>query len=85
MADGPILMEETGAGQENLPPPLTAEEFEAQPEFAHFKTVMKRLLAVPKSALDRKVRRAKKRSPRAGNPNAPGRKPEGTKADRSHG
>lgn len=73
MADGPILTEETGAGQE-IRPPLTAEEFEAQPEFAHFKTVMKRLLAVPKSALDRKVRRAKKRSPRAGNPNAPGRK-----------
>jgi hypothetical protein len=74
MADGPIPTEETGARVENLPPPLTAEEFEAQPEFQHFKTVMKRLLAVPKSALDRKVRRAKKRSPRAGNPNAPGRK-----------
>jgi hypothetical protein len=74
MADGPIPMEETGAREENLPPPPTAEEFEAQPEFAHFKTVMKRLLAVPKTALDRKVRRAKKRSPRAGNPNAPGRK-----------
>jgi hypothetical protein len=74
MVDGPIITEETGAREENLPHPLTAEEFEAQPEFAHFKTVMKRLLAVPKSALDRKVRRAKKRSPRAGNPNAPGRK-----------
>jgi hypothetical protein len=73
MADGPIPLEETGAGQE-IRPPLTAEEFEAQPEFAHFRTVMKRLLAVPKAALDRKVRRAKKRSPRAGNPNAPGRK-----------
>ena len=73
MADGPILTQETGAGQE-IPPPLTAAEFEARPEFAHFKTVMKRLLAVPKSALDRKVRRAKKRSPRVGNPNAPGRK-----------
>jgi hypothetical protein len=74
MADGPILAQETGAREENLPLPLTAEEFEAQPEFTHFKTVMRRLLAVPKSALDRKVRRAKKRSPRAGNPNAPGRK-----------
>ena len=73
MVDGPILSQETGAGEE-IPPPLTAEEFEAQPEFRHFKTVMKRLLAVPKSALDRKVRRAKKRSPRAGNPNSPGRK-----------
>jgi hypothetical protein len=75
MADGPILSEETGAREESFPPPLTAEQFEAQPEFQHFKTVMRRLLAVPKSALDRKVRRAKKRSPRAGNPNAPGRKP----------
>ena len=73
MADGPIPTQETGAGQE-IRPPLTAEEFEAQPEFQHFKTVMKRLLTVPKSALDRKVRRAKKRSPRVGNPNAPGRK-----------
>jgi hypothetical protein len=74
MADEPIPTEETGAREENLRPPLTADEFEAQREFAHFKTVMKRLLAVPKAALDRKVRRAKKRSPRAGNPNAPGRK-----------
>jgi hypothetical protein len=73
MADGPILTQETGAGQD-IRPPLTAEEFEAQLEFQHFKTVMKRLIAVPKAALDRKVRRAKKRSPRAGNPNAPGRK-----------
>jgi hypothetical protein len=74
MADGPIFTEETRAREENLTPPLTAAEFEAQPEFQHFKAVMKRLLAVPKSALDRKVKRAKKRSPRAGNPNAPGRK-----------
>jgi hypothetical protein len=74
MADGPIPTEETGAREENLPSPLTAAEFEAQPEFQHFKTVMKRLLAVPKSALDRRVRKAKKRSPRYGNPNAPGRK-----------
>lgn len=74
MADGPIPQQEAGTREENIPPPLTAEEFEAQPEFQHFKTVMKRLLAVPKSALDRRVRRAKRRSPRAGNPNAPGRK-----------
>jgi len=72
MADGPTV-QETGAREETRLP-LTAEEFEAQPEFRHFKTAMRRLLAVPKSALDRKVRRAKKRSPRAGNPDAPGRK-----------
>jgi hypothetical protein len=35
-----------------------------------FKSVMGRLLAVPKNELDRKVRTAKKRSPRVGNPNA---------------
>jgi hypothetical protein len=78
MADGPIITEEAGTREENLPPPLAAEEFEAQPEFAHFKMVMRRLLAVPKSALDRKVRRAKKHSPRTGNPNAPGRKKQRT-------
>jgi len=74
MADRQLPTKERGA-REEIPSALTAEEFEAQPEFQHFKTVMKRLLAVPKAALDRKVRRAKKRSPRAGNPNAPGRKP----------
>lgn len=35
---------------------------------------MKRLLKVPKSELDHRVRTAKAKSPRAGNPNAPGRK-----------
>jgi hypothetical protein len=74
MAEGPTIKEETGTREENIPRPLTAEEFEAQPEFSHFKTIMKRLLAVPKTALDRKVKRAKKHSPRVGNPNAPGRK-----------
>jgi hypothetical protein len=72
MADGPITTEETDAREAPRPP--NAEEFEAQPEFAHFKSVMKRLLAVPKAELDRKVRQAKKRSLRVGNPNAPGRK-----------
>jgi hypothetical protein len=72
MADEPIVSETEA--REETSRPLTAEEFEAQPEFAHFKTAMKRLLAVPKSALDRRVKRAKKRSPRAGSPNAPGRK-----------
>jgi hypothetical protein len=78
MADGPTPTQETRAGQEDARPP-NADEFEVQPEFQRFKDIMRRLLAVPKSELDRKVRRAKKRSPRAGNPNAPGRK---TKASR---
>lgn len=73
MADGPITTQETGTGQEAARPPNT-DEFEARPEFRRFKDVMRRLLAVPKSELDRKVRQAKKRSPRANNPNSPGRK-----------
>jgi hypothetical protein len=65
-----------GAGAAHLPPTMTAAQFESQPEFERFKGIMRRLLAVPKSELDKKVRRAKKLSPRAGNPNAPGRKPK---------
>ena len=60
---------------ETHPPPLTPKQFEATPEFRDFKNIIKRLLTVPKAKLDRKVRAAKKRSPRVGNPNAPGRKP----------
>jgi len=66
--------QETGPGEAH-PPPSNAEQFEALPEFEHFKSSMRKLLAVPKSELDRKVRVAKKKSPRVGNPNAPGRKP----------
>jgi hypothetical protein len=57
------------------PAPLTAKEFEAISEFQDFRRIMRGLLSVPKVKLDRKVKAAKKRSPRAGNPNAPGRKP----------
>jgi hypothetical protein len=60
-------------GPETLPP-LTPERLRATHEFKKFNGVMRRLLAVPKAALDRKVRNAKKTSPRAGNTNAPGRK-----------
>jgi hypothetical protein len=35
---------------------------------------MRKILKVPKAELDHRVRRAKELSPRAGNPNAPGRK-----------
>jgi len=59
---------------ETHPPPLTADQFKATPEFRKFKSIMKCLLKVPKSELDRRVRTAKEQSPRAGNPNAPGRK-----------
>ena len=60
--------------RETHPPPLTAEQFERTPEFRDFRGIMRKLLTVPKVHLDRKVRAAKKKSPRAGNPNAPGRK-----------
>lgn len=60
---------------ETHPPPLTPEEFKATQEFRDFKGIIRRLLTVPKPHLDRKVKAAKKRSPRIGNPNAPGRKP----------
>jgi hypothetical protein len=60
-------------GPETLPP-LTPERFRATPEFRKFKGIMRRLPAVPKAELDRKVRGAKKTSPRAGNTNAPARK-----------
>ena len=59
---------------ETHPPPLTPKQFERTPEFRDFKGIMRRLLAVPKVQLDRKVRAAAKKSSRAGNPNAPGRK-----------
>lgn len=70
MADGPIQTPDAGVAEN----PPNIDGFEDTLEFQHFKTVMRRVLAVPKAELDRKVRLAKKRSPRAGNPNAPGRK-----------
>jgi hypothetical protein len=70
------LKVETEPG-ETHPPPLTAEQFEASPEFRRFKGIMRKLLKVPKAELDHRVRAAKAASPRAGNPNAPGRKPSG--------
>jgi hypothetical protein len=54
--------------------PLSSERFQATPEFRRFKTIMRKLLKVPKVELDARVKLAKEQSPRAGNPNAPGRK-----------
>jgi hypothetical protein len=59
---------------ETHPPPLTSDRFKASPEFKRFKGIIRRLLKVPKSELDERVRVAKETSPRAGNPNAAGRK-----------
>ena len=64
------------AAGETHPPPLTSEQFKVSPEFRKFKGFMRKLLKVPKSELDHRVRTAKETSPRAGNPNAPGRKPK---------
>jgi hypothetical protein len=76
MADGQ-MRKEAGAGEAH-PPPLTKEQFETAPELKRFRGIMRRLLKVPKSELDERVRAAKAVSPRAGNPNAPGRKPRKT-------
>lgn len=75
MAEGRQRGKAAGAGQEEERPPLTAEQFEATPEFRAFARAMKTILKVSKSEIDHRVELAKKCSPRAGNPNAPGRKP----------
>ena len=61
----------TGPGSD---PPFSAKRFESSPEFAVFKAGMRKLISVPKSRLDELVRKVKAESPRAGNPNAAGRK-----------
>jgi hypothetical protein len=63
-----------GAGDEEDRPPMTAEQFEASPEFRKFKSAVRKVLKVTKAELDERVRQAKETSPRFGNPNAPGRK-----------
>jgi hypothetical protein len=66
-----------GTGEANPPPSgLTAEQFEALPEFRRFKTMMWRILRVPKAELDKRVQASKEASSRRGNPGAPGRKSE---------
>ncbi|MGA2714088.1 MAG: hypothetical protein ABSG41_13360 [Bryobacteraceae bacterium] len=52
--------------------------FNSTPEFHHFKNVMRKVIAVPKTELDRLVQASKDASPRNGNPNAPGRKRRAT-------
>jgi hypothetical protein len=72
MADRQIR-ELAGPGKTH-PAPLTAQEFVATSEFERLKSGMRLLLSVPKEKLDRLVEDARADSPRAGNPNAPGRK-----------
>lgn len=57
-------------------PPLTREQFEARRGFRRLRSAMRRLLKIPKAELDARVAQARKTSPRAGNPNAAGRKPK---------
>jgi hypothetical protein len=54
--------------------PFSRARFEAAPEFEAFKRGMKKLLAVPKATLDKRVEDWKATTPRLNNPNAPGRK-----------
>jgi hypothetical protein len=55
---------------------MTAEQFEASPEFRAFKKAMKKILKVSKPELDARVRHAKEMSPRFGNSKSAGRKPK---------
>jgi len=66
---------EANKARETHPPPLTGDRFTATPEFKRFKGIIRKLLKVSKAELDERVRHAKETSPRAGNPNAAGRKP----------
>ena len=75
MADRQVC-KEAGPGETHSPP-LTPEKFRESLEFRRLRTGMKRLLKVPKVELDRRIAGAKEASPRAGNPNAPGRKKAG--------
>ena len=52
---------------------IAAQSEVLRPKLEQVRAV-KKLLKVPKAELDARVRRAKVTSPRAGNPNAPGRK-----------
>jgi hypothetical protein len=53
---------------------LTADQFDAQPEFDEFKCLMRETLQIPKNELDRQVKASKEASLRKNNPKAPGRK-----------
>ncbi len=53
---------------------MKAAPFDSTPEFEHFKTVMRAVVAVPKKRLDALVQKAKEESPRNGDPHAPGQK-----------
>jgi hypothetical protein len=74
MADGRHSKTSETPEQGKARQPLSAVRFKATPEFANFTDIMRKLLKVPKSELDDRVRAAKEASPRVGNPKAPGQK-----------
>jgi soluble cytochrome b562 len=77
MADGretQLPESATPRAREAHGPPSNRTRFEATPEFKTFRRGMKKLLMVPKAALDARVKAAKEASPRVGNPKAAGRK-----------
>jgi hypothetical protein len=53
---------------------VKSSAFESTPEFQHFRSVMQKIIKVPKTELDRMVQEAADASPRKNNPNAAGRK-----------
>lgn len=57
---------------------MKKQAFDKTPEFQHFKTVMKRLIAVPKAELNEQVRLHAEQSRK--NPNRRGPKPKTVKA-----
>lgn len=52
----------------------SAPSFDSTPEFKNFTEVMRKVIAVPKSEMDRRVAEASAVSPRKNNPSAAGRK-----------
>jgi hypothetical protein len=55
---------------------MKAEPFDSTPDFQHFKKIMQRVLAVPKTGLGELVWEAKEKSLPEGGPNALGQKSE---------
>lgn len=72
MVEGQDIREMAEGTEER--PPMTAEQFEASLEFRKLKSAMRKILRVPKTELDGRVRHARETSPRISNPHSPGRK-----------
>jgi hypothetical protein len=53
---------------------MRERQFNATPEFARFKEVMRGVMSVSKKRLDELLKASREASPRNGDPKAPGRK-----------